>query len=86
MLQTSIDYLDNAFRSRWKALLSVDDLVSRVVDAVEKIGLLKNTYFIYTSDNGYHLGLQLYFMVELIFNMLLQCSLTCMLALFKVTA
>ena len=42
---------------RWRTLLSVDDLVESVVKALDNKKLLDNTYIIFMSDNGYHLGL-----------------------------
>ncbi|CAH0758716.1 unnamed protein product [Diatraea saccharalis] len=48
--------LDHVFRSRWESLLAVDEMVADVVGALEDIGQLDNTYLIYTSDNGYHIG------------------------------
>ncbi|XP_039302313.1 N-acetylglucosamine-6-sulfatase isoform X2 [Solenopsis invicta] len=48
--------LDEIYRRRWEALLAVDELVKNVHDLLEKRNLLKDTYFIYTSDNGYHIG------------------------------
>lgn len=43
---------------RWRTLLSVDDLVEKVVKKLEVRGELENTYVIFTSDNGYHTGTQ----------------------------
>nr|XP_013189649.1 unnamed protein product [Amyelois transitella] len=48
--------LDNVYRSRWEALLSVDEMVADVVQALYDQDLMENTYVIYTSDNGYHVG------------------------------
>lgn len=41
---------------RWQTLLSVDDLVERIVKTLKVQGHLDNTYIFFTSDNGYHLG------------------------------
>ncbi|XP_013167378.1 PREDICTED: N-acetylglucosamine-6-sulfatase-like [Papilio xuthus] len=49
--------LDRVYRSRWEALLSVDELVSDVIEALDTNSLLEHTYVIYTSDNGYHMGM-----------------------------
>ena len=46
----------NLFRDRWRALLSVDDAIAGVYNAIEEMGLLDNTYFFITSDHGYNLG------------------------------
>ncbi|PNI28481.1 GNS isoform 7, partial [Pan troglodytes] len=56
MTNSSIQFLDNAFRKRWQTLLSVDDLVEKLVKRLEFTGELNNTYIFYTSDNGYHTG------------------------------
>ena len=39
-----------------QTLLSLDDAVSKIVDKVESLGIIDNTYFIFTSDHGYHIG------------------------------
>lgn len=41
---------------RWQTLLSVDDLVERIVKTLKAQGHLDNTYIFFTSDNGYHAG------------------------------
>ncbi|CAH0402718.1 unnamed protein product [Chilo suppressalis] len=53
---TLLPELDRVFRSRWESLLAVDEMVADVVGALEDVSQLDNTYLIYTSDNGYHIG------------------------------
>lgn len=48
--------VDENYRLRWRTLMSVDDMVSGIVRAIDKVGLLQETYILVTSDNGYHLG------------------------------
>lgn len=48
--------VDEVFRNRWRTLLSVDDMVAKVHKALSGYGMLENTYFLITSDHGYHLG------------------------------
>ena len=43
-------------RERLRALLAVDDLVESVVSALAETGRLDDSYVIYTSDNGWHMG------------------------------
>jgi N-acetylglucosamine-6-sulfatase len=42
--------LDRQFNDRWRTLLSVDDLVSDVVAALEETGLAANTFIFYSSE------------------------------------
>ncbi|XP_054480485.1 N-acetylglucosamine-6-sulfatase [Anoplopoma fimbria] len=56
MTNSSVQFLDDAFRKRWRTLLSVDDLVEKVVKSLEARAELDNTYIFFTSDNGYHTG------------------------------
>ncbi|XP_073183984.1 N-acetylglucosamine-6-sulfatase isoform X3 [Lepidochelys kempii] len=56
MTNSSIQFLDDAFRKRWQTLLSVDDLIEKLVKKLELLGELDNTYIFYTSDNGFHTG------------------------------
>ncbi|EEB92375.1 hypothetical protein MPER_09124, partial [Moniliophthora perniciosa FA553] len=50
--------IDHVYRQRLRVLQPVDDLVEAIVQEVENAGpeVAKNTYIIYTSDNGYALG------------------------------
>lgn len=54
--QTVIDYNDHFYRSRLRALQGVDELVDSLVTRLEESDKLDNTYIIYTSDNGFHIG------------------------------
>jgi N-acetylglucosamine-6-sulfatase len=37
-------------------MLAVDEMVAELVQLLEANGQLENTYFIFTSDNGFHMG------------------------------
>lgn len=51
-----VDYDDHFYRQRLRALQSVDELVDRVIVRLEELNILDNTYIVYTSDNGFHIG------------------------------
>lgn len=53
---TVVDYLQEYYRQRLRTLQSVDELVEQVAERVDKLGISDNTYIIYTSDNGFHVG------------------------------
>jgi N-acetylglucosamine-6-sulfatase len=44
------------FRLRAQDVKSVDDLIGNLESALRSAGVLSNTYFVFSSDNGLHLG------------------------------
>jgi N-acetylglucosamine-6-sulfatase len=44
------------FRKRAESMQAVDELVVEVLQTLEQNGQLENTYVIFTSDNGFHMG------------------------------
>ncbi|KAH6989075.1 arylsulfatase [Ilyonectria sp. MPI-CAGE-AT-0026] len=54
--ETQIARIDLHYRRRIQALMGVDEIVHDVVEFLETKGVLDNTYIIFSSDNGYHLG------------------------------
>ncbi|KAL4999795.1 alkaline-phosphatase-like protein [Aspergillus recurvatus] len=54
--ESTVEYHDHFYRQRLRALQGVDELVDSLVTRLEASGQLDNTYIIYTSDNGYHIG------------------------------
>lgn len=54
--EAGVAAVDQIFRDRWGALFSIDDMVAGIRTAVDDLGIGKNTYFMFTSDHGYHLG------------------------------
>ena len=46
----------HSYRARLASLLAVDDLVERLVTALEETGQLDHTVILFTSDNGFLLG------------------------------
>lgn len=55
-LPNNVTILDDIQRHRMQTLLAVDELVESVVVELENLNVLDNTYIIYTSDNGFHIG------------------------------
>jgi N-acetylglucosamine-6-sulfatase len=48
--------IDNDFRKRAQSVQAVDAMIGALQQAVAAIGAADNTYFVFSSDNGYHMG------------------------------
>jgi N-acetylglucosamine-6-sulfatase len=48
--------INETYRAQLASLLAVDDLVERLVKALEATGQLDHTVIVFTSDNGFFLG------------------------------
>jgi arylsulfatase A-like enzyme len=48
--------IDRDFRKRAQSVLAVDKMIGELQTALAAIGQEKNTYVIFSSDNGYHMG------------------------------
>jgi N-acetylglucosamine-6-sulfatase len=53
---TQIADLDARHEGRAETLQALDDLVAGVVNKLNNVGALENTYIVFTSDNGQHSG------------------------------
>ncbi len=52
----TIARIDAQYRKRARSVLSIDEMLGRLVDRLRATGQLDNTYVVFTSDNGYHMG------------------------------
>jgi arylsulfatase A-like enzyme len=48
--------IDTDFRKRAQSVQAVDKMIGELQAAVRAIGEADNTYFVFSSDNGYHMG------------------------------
>lgn len=55
--ESEIAIITGHYRLRREVLKSVDELVRTLIDALRESGELDDTYVVYASDNGFHLGL-----------------------------
>ncbi|RAK84164.1 arylsulfatase [Aspergillus costaricaensis CBS 115574] len=53
---TNVEYNDHFYRQRLRALQAVDELVDGLFTRLKGYDILDNTYVVYSSDNGYHIG------------------------------
>ncbi|KAH0095274.1 Arylsulphatase, partial [Aureobasidium melanogenum] len=53
---TNVNWNDHFYRQRLRALQAVDEMVDNLFSRLESHDLLRNTYIIYSSDNGFHIG------------------------------
>lgn len=51
-----VEEMEELYRQRLRSLLSVDEMVGRLVETLREGGELEDTYIAFTSDNGHHLG------------------------------
>ena len=56
LTDTQIAAIDHEYQTRIESLQSLDEGIERIVEALAERGELENTYIVFTSDNGYHLG------------------------------
>jgi arylsulfatase A-like enzyme len=54
--RTAIADIDRDFRRRVRSVQAVDRMVGALQRQVFAAGLAANTYFVFSSDNGYHMG------------------------------
>ena len=54
--QDRIDAIDFRYRRRLECMLAVADLVEAVIDKLDDMAVLDNTYVVFTSDHGFHMG------------------------------
>ncbi len=55
--ESVVHYNDGFYRARIQSLQAVDDLIDSIMDWLhDHADVLENTYLIYTTDNGYHIG------------------------------
>ncbi|KAE8149097.1 alkaline-phosphatase-like protein [Aspergillus avenaceus] len=54
--QSVVDAGDHFYRQRLRALQGVDELVDALITRLEESDEIDNTYIIFTSDNGFHIG------------------------------
>ena len=50
------EWIDIHMRNRWRAIQGVDDMIELVVNRLEALGVLDDTYIFFSSDHGYKLG------------------------------
>lgn len=48
--------VDGLYRNRLRAMAAADEAVGRVYEALKASGELEDTVFVFTSDNGFHMG------------------------------
>ena len=48
--------MESQYRSRVETLYALDELIGAMIDSLDALGVLDDTYILYTSDHGYHLG------------------------------
>jgi arylsulfatase A-like enzyme len=56
LTDNQITAMQDDYRKRLRSMLSVEDLLRQTVTTLQETGELNNTYIIFTSDNGFHLG------------------------------
>jgi N-acetylglucosamine-6-sulfatase len=51
-----VEAIDAAFRNRVRSTKAIDDMIGEIRALLTKLGVDKNTYIVFSSDNGYHMG------------------------------
>ena len=60
----AVDNIDQQWRDRLRSLLSVDDMIQSIFDTLKKYNAIDNTYVLFSSDHGFHLGLPCLYILQ----------------------
>jgi arylsulfatase A-like enzyme len=52
----AIQIIDRGFRKRVRSVQAVDRMLGRIEATLKRMGVARNTYVIFSSDNGFHMG------------------------------
>lgn len=55
-LPDDVTILDNIFKNRLRTLQAVDEMVKFIIKKLIEIQQLDNTFVMFFSDNGFHIG------------------------------
>jgi arylsulfatase A-like enzyme len=53
---TRVERIDETFRQRVRAVQAIDRMVGRLQERLRAAGVARDTYIVFSSDNGFHLG------------------------------
>jgi N-acetylglucosamine-6-sulfatase len=56
LTNVQIAAIDHEYQTRIESLQALDEGIGQIVETLAARGELENTYIVFTSDNGYHLG------------------------------
>ncbi len=56
LLPADIEWIDSNFRLRIQSLQSLDEMIGKLIDQLQQHPRGKETYIIFTSDNGFYFG------------------------------
>src|SRR5204862_6104759 len=56
LAQPEIDALNAEYRKRAQSVQAVDEMIGQIRRMLRERGLDRNTYVVFSSDNGYHMG------------------------------
>jgi arylsulfatase A-like enzyme len=56
LTSAQIATIDESYRKRLQAMQAVDEMLASLIQTLAQTGELANTYIVFTSDNGYHMG------------------------------
>ena len=56
LTEEQIAKLNDRYRTRIRSMQAVDEMLAQLINTLKQNGQLENTYIIFTSDNGYHMG------------------------------
>lgn len=54
--KAEVAQLDHIYRKRVGSVRAIDDMVGDIYQSLRRTGQLDNTYIVFSSDNGFHLG------------------------------
>ncbi|MBM3182002.1 MAG: sulfatase [Chloroflexi bacterium] len=56
LTEKQIDDINDLYRNRVLSLQAVDEMLAELIRVLDETGQLENTYIVFSSDNGFHMG------------------------------